>query len=76
MRILFMGTPDFAASSLSALYEMEEVEIVGVFTQPDKPVGRNPKDRKKMAADVPDGREALTEYLDQTYHFPDLEEEE
>ncbi|MBQ2157911.1 MAG: methionyl-tRNA formyltransferase, partial [Oscillospiraceae bacterium] len=40
MRILFMGTPDFAASSLSALYEMEEVEIVGVFTQPDKPVGR------------------------------------
>ena len=28
----------------------------------DKPVGRNPKDRKKMAADVPDGREALTEY--------------
>lgn len=35
-----MGTPDFAAASLSALYNMEGVEIVGAFTQPDKPVGR------------------------------------
>lgn len=40
MRILFMGTPDFAAESLRALYELPEAEIVGVFTQPDKPVGR------------------------------------
>ncbi|MBQ4381701.1 MAG: methionyl-tRNA formyltransferase [Oscillospiraceae bacterium] len=40
MRILFMGTPDFAACSLAALYELDFAEIVGVFTQPDKPVGR------------------------------------
>ena len=39
MRILFMGTPDFALFSLRALVEAGE-EIVGVITQPDKPRGR------------------------------------
>ena len=39
MRILFMGTPDFALFSLRALVESGE-EIVGVVTQPDKPKGR------------------------------------
>lgn len=39
MRILFMGTPDFALFSLKALYESGE-EICGVVTQPDKPKNR------------------------------------
>ena len=39
MRILFMGTPDFAAVNLAALYEAGE-NIVGVVTTPDKPKGR------------------------------------
>lgn len=39
MKILFMGTPDFALGSLRALVESGE-EIVGVVTQPDKPKGR------------------------------------
>ena len=39
MKILFMGTPDFAIPTLKALYESGE-EIVGVITQPDKPKGR------------------------------------
>ncbi len=39
MRIVFMGTPDFAAASLKKLLD-EQFEIVGVFTQPDKPKGR------------------------------------
>lgn len=39
MRILFMGTPDFALFSLRALVEAGE-DIVGVVTQPDKPKGR------------------------------------
>ena len=39
MRILFMGTPDFAVASLEALVEAGH-EICGVFSQPDKPVGR------------------------------------
>lgn len=42
MRILFMGTPDFAVSSLRALVEAGH-EICGVFTQPDKPKNRGHK---------------------------------
>lgn len=40
MRILFMGTPDFAAVSLKRLVE-DGHDICGVFTQPDKPRNRN-----------------------------------
>ncbi len=39
MRIIFMGTPDFAVPCLNALVN-SEYEVVGVFTQPDKPKGR------------------------------------
>ncbi len=39
MRIVFMGTPDFAVPTLEALYNAKH-EIVGVYCQPDKPVGR------------------------------------
>ena len=42
MRILFMGTPDFAVASLKALVEAGH-EICGVFTQPDKPKNRGHK---------------------------------
>ena len=39
-RIIFMGTPDYAASILEALIEANDIEVVSVYTQPDKPVGR------------------------------------
>ncbi|MBQ9914024.1 MAG: methionyl-tRNA formyltransferase [Clostridia bacterium] len=39
MRIAFMGTPDFSVECLKALVNSEH-EVVGVFCQPDKPVGR------------------------------------
>ena len=39
MKIVFMGTPDFAVPSLEKLVECGH-EILGVFTQPDKKVGR------------------------------------
>ena len=39
MRILFMGTPDFALFSLRAWVEAGE-DVIGVVTQPDKPKGR------------------------------------
>ena len=42
MRIVFMGTPDFAACSLKKLIE-EQFDVVGVFTQPDKPRNRGMK---------------------------------
>ncbi len=42
MRIVFLGTPDFGVPSLKALVEAG-YEVVGVFTQPDKPKGRGNK---------------------------------
>ena len=39
MRVVYMGTPEIAAKVLEAVHELP-VEIVGVWTQPDKPVGR------------------------------------
>lgn len=41
MKIVFMGTPDFAVDTLKAC--IEHHEVVGVFTQPDKPKGRGNK---------------------------------
>ena len=42
MRILFMGTPDFAGESLKCLYEAN-YDIIGVVTNQDKPKGRGMK---------------------------------
>ena len=42
MRIVFMGTPEFAVPSLKALCE-NGYNVVGVFTQPDRPKGRGNK---------------------------------
>ena len=44
MKVLFMGTPDFAVSTLKAIIEAGH-EVRGVVTQPDKPVGRGKKIR-------------------------------
>lgn len=40
MRIVFMGTPDFAVGSLKALAEAGKYDIAGVVTQPDRAKGR------------------------------------
>ncbi|MGB0732133.1 MAG: methionyl-tRNA formyltransferase [Pontibacterium sp.] len=58
LRIIFAGTPDFAASSLAALIGTEH-NIVAVYTQPDRPAGRGrkltPSPVKKLALehDIP-----------------------
>ncbi len=41
MKVVFMGTPEFAAVSLQALMDAEEHQVAAVFTQPDKPGGRS-----------------------------------
>ncbi|KEA51198.1 MULTISPECIES: methionyl-tRNA formyltransferase [Mangrovibacter] len=48
LRIIFAGTPDFAARHLDALIASEH-EVVAVFTQPDRPAGRG---KKLMAGPV------------------------
>ena len=55
MKIVFMGTPDFAVPTLEALYQSRH-EVVAVVTQPDKPKGRG----KAMA--MPPVKEKALEY--------------
>ena len=40
LRVVFCGTPQFAVPSLKKLLSLSEFEILGVFTQPDRPRGR------------------------------------
>ena len=40
IRVIFAGTPEFAKVSLAALHQQQDVEIVAVYTQPDRPKGR------------------------------------
>ena len=40
VRVIFMGTPDYAASILESLIIADDIDVVSVYTQPDKPVGR------------------------------------
>ena len=42
LKIVFAGTPDFAASHLQALIDSEH-EVIGVYTKPDSPAGRGKK---------------------------------
>ena len=62
MKIVFMGTPDFAAVILQALLDSEH-EICGVATQPDKAKDRGKKIQltpvKELAILICDGRSTL-----------------
>jgi len=53
MKIIFMGTPDYAKDILDRLLKTESIDVVAVYTQPDKPVGRKkvmtPPDVKVLA---------------------------
>ncbi len=40
MKIIFMGTPDYAGRILQKIIDTKGIEVVAVYTQPDKPVGR------------------------------------
>ena len=40
MRVVFMGTAEFACPSLAALDESPDIEVVGVVPQPARPKGR------------------------------------
>lgn len=39
-RVIFMGTPEYATQILRAIVNIDDIEVVAVYTQPDKPVGR------------------------------------
>ena len=58
MRVVFMGTPDIAATCLTKILE-DGFEVVGVYTQPDRPKGRgmkmvfSPVKEVALAHDIP-----------------------
>ncbi|MFV0477018.1 MAG: methionyl-tRNA formyltransferase [Parahaliea sp.] len=58
LRLLFAGTPDFAARHLDALLDSVH-EVIGVYTQPDRPAGRgkkllaSPVKQRALAANLP-----------------------
>lgn len=59
MKVIFMGTPDYASRILEILIAQPDMEVVAVYTQPDKPVGRKkvltppPVKTVALAAGVP-----------------------
>ena len=55
MRIIYMGTPDFAVPTLEALIQSKH-EVIAVITQPDKPKGRG------KAMQFPPVKEKALEY--------------
>ena len=58
MRVVFMGTPDIAAACLEKILA-DGFEVVGVYTQPDRPKGRgmklvqSPVKTVALAQDIP-----------------------
>lgn len=69
MRVIFMGTPDFAVPTLQKLID-RGCEICGVFTQPDKPKGRGHK------LQAPPVKELALEHGFPVYQPPTLKNEE
>jgi len=55
IRIVFMGTPDFAVGILKKLVE-EGKNIVGVITSPDRPAGRGRKLRQSAVKEYADAQ--------------------
>lgn len=51
LRIIFMGTPEFAVGTLSRLVE-QQYQVVAVVTQPDKPVGRHQNELQPSAVKI------------------------
>lgn len=69
MRVVFMGTPDIAATCLKRILK-EGFEVVGVYTQPDRPKGRG---MKMVASPVKETALAAGIPVFQPEHFRDAE---
>ena len=52
MRVIFAGTPDFAAAHLQALIDSPQHSVIAVYTQPDRPAGRGKKLRASPAKEL------------------------
>lgn len=70
MKIIFMGTPDYAEAILKKIIDTNGMEIVAVYTQPDKPVGR------KKILTPPPVKVLANEYFIDVYQPSRLRDEE
>lgn len=52
LRLIFAGTPDFAAWHLQALIDCGKFNIIGVYSQPDRPAGRGKKPQASAVKQV------------------------
>ena len=69
MRVVFAGTPEFSVPSLEALINTPFVEVVGVYTQPDRPAGRGKK-RHESAVKSCAEKQGLTVYQPESVKGP------
>ena len=73
MRLVFAGTPDFAATALKSLLQTDH-QLVGVYSQPDRPSGRGrkltPSPVKQVALDA-----GIPVFQPQTLKTPEAQEE-
>ncbi|MCT4584882.1 MAG: methionyl-tRNA formyltransferase [Peptostreptococcaceae bacterium] len=70
MKAVFMGTPGIAVPSLEVLIEDKDIEVIGVFTQPDRKKGRG----KKVS--MPIIKEKALEHDIQVYQPQKIKEDE
>ncbi|MEL6775406.1 MAG: methionyl-tRNA formyltransferase, partial [Pseudomonadota bacterium] len=70
MRVVFMGTPDFAVPTLEALVAAGH-EIAAVYTQPPRPAGRGKKERPSPVHAAAD-RLGLTVRTPERFRDPDV----
>jgi methionyl-tRNA formyltransferase len=72
MRIVFCGTPSFAVPTLKHLLAQQDIEIIGVITQPDRPRGRG-RDVSFSAAKEAALAAKLTVYQPEKIRAPETE---
>jgi methionyl-tRNA formyltransferase len=74
VRIVFLGTPEFAAASLATLIADEHFEIVGVISQPDRPAGRKMQLRASPVKELAT-QHGLVVFTPSTVNTPEFREQ-
>ncbi len=74
MKLIFMGTPGFAATILNSLLDWPKAEMLAVYTQPDRPAGRGRVLRASQVKQVAQARR-LPVYQPKTLRDPEEQEQ-
>src|SRR5690606_41125538 len=74
LKIIFAGTPEFAAASLQALIEQGKHQVIAVYSQPDRPAGRGQKLLPSPVKEVA-GEHQIPVYQPASLKRPEAQEE-